>query len=163
MLIISNNLIGKMPIPREAIIRINLAWIKSFDEAKKLIKSSAYPIYLDYPSGRTKPPVPVITLEEAIDLAKYPNVKYFAVSNCETAEFVKSIQDRVTVEVVPKIETEAGVRNIKEMKAVGIKTFMLDKDDLWISVDFNKDLFDELLEIARSHIKILELQGVVFI
>jgi len=167
MFIISNNLIGKMPIPDNAIIRVNLAWIKDVKEAKKILEQNKK-IYLDYPSGRTKPPVPTITLDEAIELTKHKSVYYFAVSNAENATKLSEINARLTsaVELVPKIETTKGIENIEKMIAIGIKSIMLDKEDLYTNVKCNTKRYNKWLERIRSYkgrIKILELQGVVFI
>ena len=163
-MIISNNMVGKMPIEKDTIIRINLAWIKSYEEAVEVITSCKNEIYLDYPQGRTKPPVPVITLDEAIELSKFDNIKYFAVSNIETVEQIDAIRNRLgDIEFVPKIETKKGVLNLDEIIDAGIKTIMLDKEDLYTDVNANQDEFNELVEIARSKdIKVLELKGVIF-
>lgn len=165
-MIISNNLIGKMPIADNAIIRINLAWIKSLDEAKRIITNSKHDIYLDYPTGRTKPPRPVITLNEAIELTKNKQVKYFAISNAEDISKIKEIKSKVKAELVPKIETQLGVSKINEMIEAGIKTIMLDKEDLYIDANCDSKEFNLLVNSVRSYkdrVKILELQGVIFI
>jgi hypothetical protein len=164
-MIISNNLINKMPIADDAVIRINLAWIKNHREADKLIKNSNHLIYLDYPDGRKKPPKGKITLKEAIRLSNNSKVKYFAVSNCEDVWKIKGIIRELPdwVEFVPKIETETGVSNMGEMKKIGIKSFMLDKEDLYSSVGCDNDRYLKLVKQARKHKGVMELQGVVFI
>lgn len=164
MFIISNNLVGKMPVQDDAIIRINLAWINDYETAERLISESNHKIYLDYPDGRKKPPRGKISLTEAIRLSNHDNVKYFAVSNCEDVWKMKGIINELpkTVEFVPKIETEIGVNNMSEMEAIGIKTFMLDKEDLYTDVKGDADKYNLLVEEARKH-NIIELQGVVFI
>jgi len=160
--IISNNLIGKIPIRHDAIIRINLAWVCK-DEAKKIIDKSKHSIYLDYPDGRTKPPTPTISFEEAVELSKHKNVTYFAFSNA-TLDKVKSIKGKVNCILVPKIETEQGVKEVPNMIELGIKTIMLDKEDLYTAVDCDPNKFNQLLDEVRSYkVNILELQGVVFI
>ena len=162
-MIISSNLIGKLPIPDEAITRINLAWVDLAGARNLLstIREPIYSVYLDYPSGRTKPPKPTITLDEAIELANEFNVNYFAVSNAEDAKTIRGIKERVNCEVVPKIETIKGVENIAEI-AREVAQIMLDKDDLW--VDCRGVGFDELVEKVRNcGVKVLELAGVVFI
>lgn len=163
MKIISNNLIGKMPIPEDAIIRVNLAWVKDYKTAFDLISSIKYPVYLDYPSGRTKPPTPNITLDEAIELSNRDNVRYFAISNAEDIETLKAIQSRIEVELVPKIETELGVKNIPKMIKINIKTIMLDKEDLYINVKMDSRKFNKLVnKVRHCGIKVLELRGVIF-
>ena len=164
MLIISNNLIGKTPIPKRAIIRVNLAWLKSIDEARCIIRNSRHDIYLDYPQGRTKPPKPIIKFDDAIRLTNYSQVKYFAVSNIEQAEDVRHIMDSLRdVEFIPKIETKTGVKNLKAILAEGIKTIMLDKEDIYTDVGCNSTTYNQLVTEARNaNCKVLELKGVVF-
>lgn len=165
-MIISNNLVNKMPIPDDTIIRVNLAWIKSYEEAEAVISSSGHSVYLDYPDGRKKPPRGVLSLKEAIKLARLPEVLYFAVSNCESVERINEIREQLwDVEFVPKIETVAGVAGMDEMIKAGIKTFMLDKEDLYTDVQGDADRFEELVNEARGYsdrAKILELKGVIF-
>jgi hypothetical protein len=151
-----------MPIPKDAVIRINLAWV-SKEGAKKIIENSKHLIYLDYPDGRTKPPTPTITFEEALELSRHKNVIYFAFSNA-TIEKVKNIKGKVNCMLVPKIETEQGVKDVPKMIELGVKTIMLDKEDLYTEVNCNPVKFNKLLNEVRSYkINILELQGVVFI
>ena len=151
-----------MPVSDDAIIRINLAWV-SLNEAKKIIDKSRHAIYLDYPDGRTKPPTPTITFDEAVELSKHKNVIYFAFSNATLGK-VKRMKGKVNCILVPKIETEQGVKEVPAMIKEGIKTVMLDKEDLYSSVDCNPDEFNKLLDEVRSYkVNILELQGVVFI
>ena len=163
MLVISNNLIDKMPLPYSAIIRINLAWIKSKEELRHLLDNK-HDIYLDFPDGRKKPPVPTFTIEEAVEFAKHPNVKYFAISNAEDVDFLKRLDLDKNTELIPKIETIKGVHEIPAMIKMGIKTIMLDKEDLYTDCDCDATLYNLLLdEVRKNDIKILELQGVVFI
>lgn len=148
-----------MPIPADVIIRVNLAWV-DYERAKLLLNSINQPIYLDYPSGRTKPPKPTITLDEAIALANEFKVRYFAVSNYEDAKTIRDIKERVKCEVVPKIETIKGVENIAEI-AKEVAMVMLDKDDLFVNC--RGQGFEELVgKIRTCGIKVLELQGVIF-
>ena len=153
-----------MPISKKAIIRVNLAWFKSVEEARRIIRNSQHDIYLDFPQGRTKPPKPTIKIDDAIRLTNYPRVKYFAVSNIERAEDVRHIMDSLgDVEFIPKIETKVGVKNLKAILAEGVKTIMLDKEDLYTDVDCNSTLYNQLIAEARSaNCKVLELKGVIF-
>ena len=163
MIIVSNHLIGKIPIHPDTVIRVNLAWVKSVEEAKKLLDNSKHDIYLDFPSGRTKPPQPTISLEEAIGLSRHRKVKYFAMSNCENVRDIQEVMLKTPAEFVPKIETKLGVKNMGKMKEIGIKHFMLDKEDLWTDVHCDSKKFNELVNEARTHKGVMELQGVVFI
>lgn len=111
MLIISNYLFSKSNInfPDDAIARINIAWIKSLEELKKVLGEIKHTVYLDYPQGRTKPPRPTITLDESLALIHhYKHIKYFAVSNVEDPDSIDAIRCRLPrrVELIPKIETK---------------------------------------------------------
>ena len=153
-----------MPVSDNAIIRVNLAWINSKEDALKILDNSNHDIYLDYPDGRKKPPMGEITFSEAIEIASHPKVKYFAVSNCEDVWKIKGIISELpeSVEFIPKIETEVGIKNMNAMENIGIKLFMLDKEDLYTDVKGNADKYNALVEEARKH-NIIELQGVVFL
>ena len=166
MLVISNHLQGKMPLPKDAIIRVNLAWYPSVEAARQALDDANRDIYLDYPRGRTKPPKPKITLYEAIELANEYKVRYFAVSNVEVPKFIEEISARLeTAEFVPKIETALGVENIRAIITTGVKTIMLDKEDLYVDVDMDAWAYEKLIDSVRqqtSNVTLLELQGVVF-
>lgn len=168
MIIISNHLIGKMAIPEDAIIRINLAWIKNKKGAEKLLKNITHEIYLDYPSGRTKPPKPTMTLGDAIILCNEFKPKYFAISNAENPQNLLSLKKMLPkeTELVPKIETVRGIMDFRYIiKETNIKTVMLDKEDLYTN---DKEKYQELVNKIRKESKelgvhLLELNGVVFI
>ena len=75
---------------------------------------------MDYPKGRTKPPVPSLSLPDAISFTqKYDNIKYFATSNIEEVAEVDLICDMLPghVSFVPKIETLKGVLNLDKLCA----------------------------------------------
>ena len=166
MLVISNHLLGKVPVPKDSIIRVNLAWYSSVEAARQALDEINRDVYLDYPRGRTKPPKPGITLYEAIELANEYKVRYFAVSNVEVPKFIKEILARLeTAEFVPKIETALGVENIRAIIATGVKTLMLDKEDLYVDVDMDAWAYEKLVDSVRqqtNNVTLLELQGVVF-
>ena len=83
MILLSNHLLT-LPEFRNVdnvIVRINMAWVKDIKELHKFLDID-YDVFLDYPKGRTKPPVPTLSLTDAIEtIKKCPNVKYFALSN----------------------------------------------------------------------------------
>lgn len=175
MIVVSNNLREKtnLVFNKDAVMRVNLAWMKDREDAKNVIDmiGASHAIYLDYPQGRTKPPKPVITLEEAIDIANtMGNIRYFAVSNVEDSQSLNHIkrQIRKDIEIVPKIETDAGVRNLDVIfKNIAIKYVMLDKEDLYLDVDRDGKMYEELVEMVRrkckeNKVELLELQGVIF-
>lgn len=173
MILISNNVQQYMKTPDNAVIRINMAWIKCLSDLETIVmKNARRKIFLDYPQGRSKPPRPLLTLDNAYHLMKYyQHIKYFAVSNIEEINTVKSIQERIPkwTEFVPKIETEKGVMNLENLiKECNIKTIMLDKEDLFVDVEednteFYKDIDYVRLICKNLKVNLLELQGVVFI
>jgi pyruvate kinase len=173
MIIVSNYLLQTTDLvfPEHAVIRLNLAWVKSKEHAIETLKGIKHEVYLDYPQGRTKPPLPIVSFEDAIEIAKmFPNVKYFAVSNVEDEAAIGKIRVALPphIHLVPKIETQRGIKNLTTiMQGARTNYFMLDKEDLYMDVNRDRDLFLSLIEEARAKSKeinvvLLELQGVVF-
>ena len=172
MLVVSNHAYDTIGSPADAVIRLNLAWMKNRDEAERTLANlRGHQVYLDYPRGRSKPPKPVVTLDEAISLAnKYVEVKFFAVSNIESPLTILGVKALLpsTVEIVPKIETKRGVMHLKEIvEKTKCKYIMLDKEDLYTDVGQNADQYDSLVTVTRDVVKslgvtLLELQGVIF-
>lgn len=173
MLIFSHNLLSNnnLILPDNAIVRINVAWVKTEKELEELVISSRYDIYLDYPQGRTKPPKPVLKIESAIAIAgRFSKIKYFAVSNVEDPEVIHEIKIKLpkTVQLIPKIETKKGIENLELIaRKIKPKYIMLDKEDLYIDVKTDSEEFEFLINLARRKgeecgLIVLELQGVVF-
>ena len=139
MILISNHLLTlpEFQNVNDVVIRINMAHVKNMTELKKFV-SRDYDVFLDYPKGRTKPPVPSLSLTEAIDFTKnYPNIKYFATSNIEEIAEVNLICEMLPegVSFVPKIETLKGVLNLSKLFDTGkIKHIMLDAEDLYTNI-----------------------------
>ena len=172
MIIVSNNLQGKMNLSVNAIIRINMAWIKTRKELEGIIKNTKKSVYLDFPKGRSKPPKPILTLEDAVYvMKKYNNIKYFAISNAESAKALSKLRKIVptNIKIVPKIESKVGIKNVISVaRAAQTDTIMFDKEDLYTDVNKNNKVFEQLIEKLRKtakkgKINVLELQGVVFI
>ena len=172
-MIISNNATRLFyEIPRNSVIRINAAWMKTRQELTNTIrKNNKYEIYLDYPEGRTKPPKPVLLLEDVIKIANYyPQVKYFAISNAESKTRLKLLrkQLRYDIMVIPKIETLSGVDNVIQIvEGAQTKAIMLDKDDLYVNCKMNGKIYNQAVGQLRYlskqyNFKIFELQGVIF-
>lgn len=175
MIIISCNALG---IPntnfksedKEIVARVNLAWQKNKQDAEAVLTNLSHKIYLDYPQGRTKPPKPTISLDEALELAEKFKVKYFAVSNAEDPKAMLAIKQKLpsVTELVPKIETKKGVLNLENIaQTANIKYVMLDKDDLYIDVNRDQEIFENLIKTVRNKcsslgIRALELSGVIF-
>jgi rfaE bifunctional protein nucleotidyltransferase chain/domain len=172
-IVASNHLLAQgLGFPQGAVMRLNLAWMPSKEAARETLASLVdHEVYLDYPQGRSKPPKPVITLMEAIELAnEFPNVKFFAVSNVEDPHTLTDLKQRLPehIQLVPKIETLKGVENLEAIiTESGVEHVMLDKEDLYIDIERDGDEFNRLVDVARAKAKklgfeLLELQGVVF-
>ena len=173
MIIISNSVLKKnlFPVPKDVVVRVNVAWVKKAEDLEEILTEITHDIYLDYPQGRSKPPRPTLSLEEVIDFAhRFAHVKYFAVSNVEDPEDIHGIKVRLPahISIVPKIETKKGIEMLEEIiKKIDAKYIMLDKEDLYVDVERDGELFEELIELARTKTvqagaKVLELHGVVF-
>jgi pyruvate kinase len=173
MIVASNHIktLG-IPFPEGAIVRINVAWIKSYDELCKIIEDNKnYEVWVDYPTGRTKPPVPKLTLAQAISAAsKYSNVKYFAFSNAEDCNVIELIRQAVpsSIKLVPKIETEKGINELAEiLKSAKTDMIMLDAEDLYVDVGTDPIKLESLKTYVKTfcekyNVKMLSLQGVIF-
>jgi len=151
-------------------VRINMAYVKDMDELYKFL-DVRYDIFLDYPKARTKPPVPTLSMDDALEvMSQYKNIKYFALSNIENKSEVDIICDIIPnrVNFVPKIETLNGVLNLKDIFNSGrIKYIMLDSEDLYTSVKNDRELYLQLKGRVKETcdefgIELLELYGVVF-
>ncbi len=170
MIVISDHASRLFPAPPDAVIRVNLAWYTSREAAETAVLAIEHDVYLDFPDGRSKPPVPTITIEGALTIAARVNVKYFAVSNCESTKRINDIQGQLRegVVFVPKIETKKGVLNMDLMVLdCGIRMMMLDKEDLYIDLKRDGEAFTKFVDLARAKAKalgveLLELQGVIF-
>lgn len=173
MILISNNLQKYMNLPIEVVIRINMAWVNNIEDLEKIIiENKDRKIYLDYPQNRKKFPRPILKIEDGYVLCqKFENIKYFAVSNIEDVDNVKTIQANLPsrVEFVPKIETLNGIKNLGTLiYECNLHYIMLDKEDLLIDVDSNNEEFFKCVKhiegiCAGLRVTLLELQGVTFI
>jgi len=172
MILLSNHLLT-LPEFRNienVVVRINMAHVKDKNQLKQFVDVN-YDIFLDYPKGRTKPPMPTLHVPDALEMMnKYSNIKYFAVSNIETSSEVKMISSCIpeNVNFVPKIETLDGVINLKSIFETGcVKYIMLDSEDLYTSVNNDIELYLQLKDRVKKtcvdfDIKLLELYGVIF-
>ena len=172
MILISNHLLTLPEFQKveDVVIRINMAHVKNMTELKKFV-SRDYDVFLDYPKGRTKPPVPTLSLTDAITFTqKYDNIKYFATSNIEEVAEVNLISEMLPdgVSLVPKIETLKGVLNLDKLFDTGkINHIMLDSEDLYTDVRNDVDLFLTLknrvaMTCEKYNVELLQLYGVVF-
>tara|TARA_B100000029_G_C17405253_1_gene898619 strand:- start:101 stop:673 length:573 start_codon:yes stop_codon:yes gene_type:complete len=178
MLIISQNATDyELDFPKDAVLRINLAWCNSLNELESnLKKHSNYKIFIDLPIGRIKPPNNRYTLDEIIPILKnYKNIKYFAVSNVENdtdlEEFLETVPQNITI--VPKIESPEGVKNIDNIVAkldYNEKFVMLDHDDLFSNIKKNNEepsmfqvYIKKLIDKCRDNqVGLLRTVGVIF-
>lgn len=172
MILLSNHLLTlpEFQNVKDVVIRINMAWVKDIQELHKFLNID-YDIFLDYPKGRTKPPIPTLSLSDAIQIIKdYSNVKYFALSNIEDVSEVSLICDILPehIEFVPKIETLNGVLNLEKIfQTKLINNIMLDTEDLYTDIRNDVELYIQLKERVKKlcdkyEIKFFELYGVVF-
>ncbi len=174
MIIVSHHLLHttKVKFPKDRVVmRINVAWIREKKELIDLLKKIKHDIYLDYPQGRSKPPRPTLTLNEVIELIPlYKNIKHFAISNVEDPKAIAVIKSQLpkSINLIPKIETKKGIETLgKIIDSISAKHIMLDKEDLYIDINRDHKLFEDLIDLARKTCKsknttVLELQGVVF-
>ncbi len=177
MLIISQNLTNyQVNIPQDAIFRINLAWINSLKELQDILeRHQTRQIFLDLPANRTKPPNNKYDIDELTSIIKSnQNIKYFAVSNINSADdlemYFNVIPDNVIL--VPKIESVDGISNIKQITdALGTnRIIMFDHDDLHSSIIKSKqpiskflECFNTLVEYCKNNnVVLLRTVGVVF-
>ena len=178
MLLVSQN-IGNYDIilPNNVIFRINLAWCNTINELEeKLSSNKKSDFFIDLPVGRIKPPNNRYTLDDMIPIIeKYPNVKFFAVSNVESKndliEFLEKLPP--SINIVPKIESPIAVQNIDEIcnaLKTDKKIVMLDHDDLFSSIIRNKENKDNFKDYIKklvdycqeNNIELLRTVGVVF-
>ena len=178
MLIISQNASNYgIPLPSNAIYRINLAWINNIQEFEELLKKHKnHKIFLDLPINRVKPPNNKYSLDDISQILKsYNNIKYFAISNVKTSndldEYLSLLP--ITVTLIPKIENIIGIKNIEkitEKLPYQEKIIMLDHDDLFSSIIKSKkpvSIFTNYISklvvfCKKNKITLLRTVGVVF-
>ncbi|MBU2044811.1 MAG: hypothetical protein KJ977_04240 [Candidatus Omnitrophica bacterium] len=174
MLIISQHArLLHIPFPDNAVFRVNVAWIKSKEELFSLLKQIKNDVFLDFPEGRFKPPIPILGLDDLLEaINNFDNIRYFGVTNVtkaqQIAEMKKIIPKRVLL--IPKVESREGIDNLEEIISQLDKDerfIMLDKEDLYTDLKDCKELFGQYVQLAkdkskRSNIGVLELQGVIF-
>ena len=177
MRIFSQNIINYgIPIPKNSLLRINLAWVNSIEELEiKIKKNNNSEIFLDLPVGRTKPPNNKYSFDDiVIILKKNDNIRYFAISNVNSADNIRELIEKIPkhVSLVPKIESPDGVKNIEEItKLLGDKKIiMLDHDDLYsnlIKKNEEPEKFKEYISnltnfCQKNNIIMLRTIGVIF-
>ena len=178
MRIISQNVTNYgIEVPKDTIFRINLAWCSSVDELKAMLqKHRDNKIFLDLPIKRIKTPNNRYTLDDLIPIIlSHQQIKYFAVSNVESPDDLKSFIKKLPpgVILVPKIESPTAIKNISDIVnalPANEKILMLDHDDLFSAiiksnepVDIFKKYIQQLVDYCNSNkIILLRTIGVMF-
>ena len=176
--IISQNIINYgIEIPNDTILRINLAWCSSVKQLKTILdKHKNNSIFLDLPIRRIKPPNNKYTLDDLVPvISSYNQIRYFAVSNVESPDDLKSFIKKLPpgVILVPKIESPTAIKNISDIVnalPTNEKILMLDHDDLFSAiiknnepVDVFKKYIQQLVDYCNSNkIILLRTIGVMF-
>jgi len=178
MILISQNLVNyDIPIPKNAVFRINLAWVNSIDQLKELLTlHKKHDIFLDLPTNRTKPPNNRYTIEDLIPIINSnKQIHYLAISNVESSSDLQKYFELLpkNVTVIPKIESSKAVENLQNIASIlpgPEKIFMLDHDDLFSNIlkkNETESKFKEYIKMLiefcdKNNIKLLRTVGVVF-
>ena len=178
LLLISQNVLSyDLSLPKDAILRINLAWCNSLDYLKSVLDThKEFVFFIDLPVSRIKPPNNKYSLEDLIPIIESrKQIRYFAVSNVESKNDLQPFLEKLPdyINIVPKIESPNAVLNIKEI-CDSLKTekkiVMLDHDDLFSSIihsNKDKNSFQECIKMLidfceENDISLLRTVGVMF-
>jgi len=178
LLVISQNVFSyDLSLPKDAILRINLAWCNSLDYLKSVLDThKEFVFFIDLPVSRIKPPNNKYSLEDLIPIIESrKQIRYFAVSNVESKNDLQPFLEKLPdyINIVPKIESPKAVLNIKEI-CDSLKTekkiVMLDHDDLFSSIihsNEDKNSFQECIKMLidfceENDISLLRTVGVMF-
>tara|TARA_B100000446_G_scaffold180316_1_gene196295 strand:- start:93 stop:686 length:594 start_codon:yes stop_codon:yes gene_type:complete len=178
LLVISQNVFSyDLSLPKDAILRINLAWCNNLDYLKSVLDThKEFVFFIDLPVSRIKPPNNKYSLEDLIPIIEsHKQIRYFAVSNVESKNDLQPFLEKLPdyINIVPKIESPKAVLNIKEI-CDSLKTekkiVMLDHDDLFSSIihsNEDKNSFQECIKMLidfceENDISLLRTVGVMF-
>ena len=178
LLVISQNVFSyDLSLPKDAILRINLAWCNNLDYLKSVLDThKEFVFFIDLPISRIKPPNNKYSLEDLIPIIEsHKQIRYFAVSNVESKNDLQPFLEKLPdyINIVPKIESPKAVLNIKEI-CDSLKTekkiVMLDHDDLFSSIihsNKDKNSFQECIKMLidfceENDISLLRTVGVMF-
>ena len=178
LLVISQNVFSyDLSLPKDAILRINLAWCNNLDYLKSVLDThKEFVFFIDLPVSRIKPPNNKYSLEDLIPIIEsHKQIRYFAVSNVESKNDLQPFLEKLPdyINIVPKIESPKAVLNIKEI-CDSLKTekkiVMLDHDDLFSSIihsNEDKNSFQECIKMLidfceENDISLLRTVGVIF-
>ena len=178
LLLISQNVFSyDLSLPKDAILRINLAWCNNLDYLKSVLDThKEFVFFIDLPISRIKPPNNKYSLEDLIPIIEsHKQIRYFAVSNVESKNDLQPFLEKLPdyINIVPKIESPKAILNIKEI-CDSLKTekkiVMLDHDDLFSSIihsNKDKNSFQECIKMLidfceENDISLLRTVGVIF-
>jgi len=178
LLLISQNVFSyDLSLPKDAILRINLAWCNNLDYLKSVLDThKEFVFFIDLPVSRIKPPNNKYSLEDLIPIIEsHKQIRYFAVSNVESKNDLQPFLEKLPdyINIVPKIESPKAILNIKEI-CDSLKTekkiVMLDHDDLFSSIihsNEDKNSFQECIKMLidfceENDISLLRTVGVIF-
>tara|TARA_B100000029_G_C17483301_1_gene926338 strand:+ start:647 stop:1222 length:576 start_codon:yes stop_codon:yes gene_type:complete len=177
LLIISQNLLKHdVSIPKDTVLRINLAWCDSIEELNTILaKHQENNIFIDLPTKRIKPPNNRYTINDLLPVLKSNHhIKYLAISNVESPDDILSYMEQIpdTINLVPKIESPKAVKNIEKIvnSLKNEKIVMLDHDDLFTSMinnnesadNFKNYIQDLVMYCSSNKITLLRTVGVIF-
>jgi len=178
MLIISQNLTNyNIPIPKDAIFRVNLAWCDSIAQLNDILKKhSNTQIFLDLPIKRIKPPNNKYAIEDLVSVINSnEHIRYLAISNVESDIDLKKYIELFpeSLIIIPKIESSKAIENLQNIASIlnsPEKIFMLDHDDLFSDIlkknepeSKFKEHMKTLIEFCdKNNIKLLRTVGVIF-
>ena len=178
MLIISQNLTNyDIPIPKDAVFRINLAWCDSITQLNDILKKhSNIPVFLDLPIKRIKPPNNKYAIEDLVSVVNSnQHIRYLAISNVESdADLEKYVElFPKNLIIIPKIESSKAIANLQNIASVlndTEKIFMLDHDDLFSDILRNNEPvenFQDYIKLLKNfcdnnNVKLLRTIGVLF-
>lgn len=177
MQLISRHLIDEgFPIPKDTVVRVNTGWEPSLEILCKQIEETKHDIFIDVSEKRRKPPHYRYSVSQLLFIFNtYEHVKYCAISNVETVDDIMYALWKLPsrVNIVPKIESMAGIDNIQEISNVlrEPKIIMLDVEDLYtdilahsISGEYLYTGFVNplLRKCQELDIEVLKINGVVF-
>jgi len=177
MKLVSRHLLDEgFPIPEDAVVRINTAWEPSLELMCKQIEETNRDIFIDISQFRRKPPCHRWSIEQLLFIFNsYQHVKYCAVSNVEEVDDIMYGIWKLPkhVNVVPKIESIAGINNIESIVSVlrEPKIIMLDVEDLYTDIlnkgAEGKDLYKVFVnpfyrKCQELGVMVLKISGVIF-
>ena len=165
-----------MVFPEDTVLRINMAWVKDLKNLREILDKFDNDVFLDLPTGRTKPPNYRYKMEDLKEIIlKYPIIKYFAISNVEVESQIEKAYEYLpsNITLVPKIESIAGINNIDKLSnslREENRIMMLDHDDLFSniiskekSVEYYIELINNLISYCKSsNVMLLRTRGVIF-